>query len=279
MLKETISNWSNHKCSTFGAALAYYSIFSFGPLLLIATAIAGLAFAADAIRGEVSNHVRGLLGNSAGEALEALLAAANHPHQGLLATIVGVATLVFAALGVLVQLKTALNTVWEVRPAEGDSGWLDLARTYLVSLAGVLALGGLLLVSLTFTAALSATRKVAAGYLPLPMLQIIGSIVSFLLLSWSFAMMFKRLPDADVDWHDVWLGAVLTAALFEIGKFLIGYYVGKVGLESAYGAAASMVMLRIWIYYSAQIVLLDAEFTHVYARGRAARRTGHAAAR
>lgn len=278
LLKETFSNWSNHKCSTFGAALAYYSIFSFGPLMLIATVIAGMFFGPDAVRGEVSNQVRGLLGNSGGEALEALLAGANHPYQGLLATLFGVFTLLFAAVSVVVQLKSALNTVWEVQPSADDSGWWQVIRTYLVSLAGVLSLGFLLLVSLLFTAALSAADKVATGYLPSPTWQIVGSLVSFLLVTVLFAMMFKWLPDAEVDWRDVMLGAVLTAALFEIGKFVIGYYVGKLGLESTYGAAASLVMLLLWVYYSSQIVLLGAEFTHVYAKRRDARQQGRAAA-
>jgi membrane protein len=269
LLKETISNWSNHKCSTFGAAIAYYSIFSIGPLMLIATVIAGMAFGADAARGEVSDQARGLLGTSGAQALQVLLEGTNHPRQGLLASIFGVATLVFAAVSAVVQLKTALNAVWEIQPMGNNGGWFGLARTYLVSFAGAVALGFLLLVSLLFTTALSAADKVAVGHFPLPTL-LAGSILSFTLVTALFAMMFKWLPDADVNWRDIWPGAVLTAALFEIGKFLIGYYVGKLGLESTYGAAASVVMLLIWVYYSSQIVLFGAEFTHVYAQRRSA---------
>jgi len=270
VLKETFSNWSNHKCSTFGAALAYYSIFSFGPLMLIATVIAGMVFGTDTARGEIGGQVRKLLGDSGGQALQALLNGADHPYQGLLATIFGVGTLLFAAVSVVVQLKTALNTVWEV-DASTQSGWWDLARSYLVSLAGVASLGFLLLVSLILTATLSAVGKYFGSYLPEPTLQIVGSVVSFLIITALFAMMFKWLPDAPVDWHDVWLGAALTAALFEAGKFLIGYYVGRLALQSTYGAAASLVMLLIWVYYSAQIVLFGAEFTHVYAVRHSAR--------
>ncbi len=267
MLKETLSNWSTHKCSSFGAAIAYYSIFSFGPLMLIATVIAGLVFGTDAARGAISGQVRGLLGDSGAQALQALLNGADHPYQGVLATIFGVGTLLFAAVSVVVQLKTALNTVWECDTAQ-QSGWWDLIRGYLVSLAGVVSLGFLLLVSLLFTAALSAIGKYFGSYLPEPTFEVLGSVVSFLFITVLFAMMFKWLPDTHVDWRDVWLGAVLTAALFEAGKFLIGYYVGKLALQSTYGAAASLVMLLIWVYYSAQIVLLGAEFTHVYARRR-----------
>lgn len=271
MLKETFSNWSNHKCSTFGAALAYYSIFSFGPLMLIATVIAGMVFGADAARGALAGQVRQLLGDSGGQALQALLNGADHPYQGLLATVFGVGTLLFAAVSVVVQLKTALNTVWEVDTAK-QSSWWHLARSYLVSLAGVVSLGFLLLVSLIFTAALSATGKYFGSYMPGQTLQVVGSCISFAFITFLFAMMFKWLPDAPVDWRDVWLGAALTAALFEAGKFLIGYYVGKLALQSTYGAAASLVMLLIWVYYSAQIVLFGAEFTHVYAARHNARR-------
>jgi membrane protein len=248
-----------------GAALAYYSIFSFGPLLVISTAIAGLVFGPDAVHGEIAAQVAGLLGPAGAQALETLLAAANHPYQGALATIFGIATLLFAAIGVVAQLKEALNIVWDVAPS-GNGGILQLIRGYVVSLAGVLALGFLLLVSLIFTAALAAIGKFVAPYFAETALQIVGSAVSFTLITILFAMMFKWLPDTPVDWRDVWLGAALTAALFEIGKFLIAFYVGKQALESAYGAATSLVMLLIWVYYSAQIVLFGAEFTHVYAK-------------
>jgi membrane protein len=280
MLKETLTNWSNHKCSTFGAALAYYSIFSFGPLMLIATVIAGMVFGTSTARGEITDQVRKLLGDSGGQALQALLNGADHPYQGLLATIFGVATLLFAAVSVVVQLKTALNTIWEC-DAAAQGGWWDLVRSYLVSLAGVLSLGFLLLVSLILTTALSTIGKYFGSYLPEPTLQAVSSGGSFVVITLLFAMMFKWLPDTAVDWRDVWLGAALTAALFEGGKFLIGYYVGKLALQSTYGAAASLVMLLIWVYYSAQIVLLGAEFTHVYALRHDARRqkSGAAAAR
>jgi membrane protein len=270
MFKETAISWSGHRCSMMGAALAYYSIFSFGPVLVISTAIAGLVFGPDAVHGEIATQVAGLLGSAGAEALETLLAAANRPYQGALATIFGIGTLLFAAVGVVAQLKEALNTIWGVETSN-SSGLLQLVRTYVISLAGVLSLGFLLLVSLIFTAALAAIGKFVAPYFPEATFQISGSILSLGFVTILFAMMFKWLPDTQVDWRDVWLGAALTAALFEIGKFLIGFYVGKLALESTYGAATSLVMLLIWVYYSAQIVLFGAEFTHVYAGRRGQR--------
>ena len=174
--------------------------------------------------------------------------------------------LLFAAVGVVVQLKNALNTVWEVESRKKGGIW-QFVRTYLVSLAGVLALGFLLLVSLLLTTALSASSKYLVPHLPEAALQIVGSIASFGVITLLFATMFKWLPDTPVRWRDVWLGAAITAALFEIGELLIGLYIGKQALESTYGAAASLVVLLIWIYYSSQIVLMGAEFTHVYAIG------------
>jgi membrane protein len=273
-LQETASQWSEHKDARLGAALAYYSIFSLGPLIVIAIAIAGLVFGGEAVQGQVSGALGGLLGDSGTQAIDAMLKGANRPREGILAAVIGVGTLVFAAVGVVVQLKDALNTVWEVKTPPGTGIW-RFARTYILSLAGVLSLGFLLLISLLFTAVLSAAGKYVSPYLPEAALQIAGFLVSFAVISLLFAMMFKWLPDTPIKWHDVWLGAILTAALFEVGKFLIGLYIGKQGLESTYGAAASIVVVLIWVYYSAQLVLMGAEFTSVYARRYGSRK--HAA--
>ena len=222
-------------------------------------------FGAEAVQGQVLDALRGLLGDNGAQAVEAMLKGANRPRQGIFATIIGVGTLVFAAVGVVVQLKDALNTVWEVEAPPGSGIW-GFTRSYILSLAGVLSLGFLLLISMLLTAALAAAGKYVAPYLPEAALQAAGFAASFAVISLLFAMMFKWLPDTNVEWRDVWLGAILTAALFEVGKFLIALYIGKQGLESTYGAAASIVVLLIWIYYSAQIVLMGAEFTNVYAR-------------
>jgi membrane protein len=272
-LSETVSSWSEHKDARLGAALAYYSVFSLGPLIVIAISIAGLAFGPEAVQGEVAGAIRGLLGDTGAQAVEAMLKGADRPREGMLATILGLGTLLFAAIGVVVQLKDAFNTVWEVDSPPGKGFW-RFARTYVLSLAGVLAVGFLLLISLLLTAALSAVGKYIAPYLPEGALQIAGSAASFAVISVLFAMMFKWLPDTRVEWRDVWLGAILTAALFELGKVVIGFYIGKQGLESTFGAAASIVVVLIWIYYSAQLVLMGAEFTRVYARRYGSRRDG-----
>jgi membrane protein len=264
-LRETAGKWSEHKHARLGAALAYYSIFSIGPLIVIAIAIAGLVVGAEAVQVQVVGALHGLLGDSGTQAIDAMLKGANRPREGIFATVIGVGTLVFAAVGVVVQLKDALNTVWDVKTPPGSGIW-RFARTYIWSLAGVLSLGFLLLTSMLLTAALSAAGKYVAPYLPEASLQIAGFLASFAVISLLFAMMFKWLPDTRIEWRDVWLGAILTAALFEAGKFLIGLYIGKQGLESTYGAAASIVVVLIWVYYSTQLVLLGAEFTNVYAR-------------
>jgi membrane protein len=264
LITTTIENWIAHKDARQGAALAYYSVFSVGPLMVIAIAIAGFVFGQGAARGEVQGRLSGMVGQTAADAINSMLAGADKPHQGVLATVFGAVVLLFTALGVVVQLKDAFNTVWEVDERK-ISGFWQFIRTYLISLAVVIAFGFLLLVSLLFTTALSATGEYLDTQLPQTALQVGGSLISFAAITAMFAMMFKWLPDTEVEWRDVWLGAVITAALFELGKLLIGIYVGKLALGSTYGAAASLVILLIWVYYSSQIVLLGAEFTHCYA--------------
>jgi membrane protein len=272
VLKTTAANWSRHNTARIGAALAYYSIFSIGPIIVISVAIAGAVFGPEAARGEITNQIRGLLGSAGAQAVEAMLAGASRPRQGMIATLVGIGTLVFAAVGVVVQLKGALNTVWNIDAAP-DSGYWRLIRGYLVSLAAVVSLGFILLVSLVFTASLAAIGRFVSPYLPEASLQVTGSLVSFALVAVLFGMMFKWLPDAPVAWREVWLGAAITAVLFEVGKFLIAFYIGKQGLESAYGAATSLVALLIWVYYASQIVLFGAELTYVLAQRQAERKS------
>jgi membrane protein len=264
LIEQTAADWIDHKDARAGAALAYYSVFSLGPVMVIAVAIAGFVFGGDAARGEIEWQLRGLLGDAAASALDAMLVGADKPHQGLLATAFGTIVLLFSAVGVVVQLKDAFNTVWEV-DARKISGVWQFIRAYLVSVAAVIAVGFLLLVSLVFTAVLSAAGKYVNAQLPEGTLQATGSLISFVALTGVFAMMFKYLPDTEVDWRDVGLGAAITAALFEIGKLLLGIYIGRLALGSTYGAAASLVVLLIWVYYTAQIMLLGAEFTHVHA--------------
>jgi membrane protein len=271
LFRDAAYRWIGHKAPRLGAALAYYSVFSIGPLMLIAVAVAGFFFGAEAVRGQVSSQLTGLLGESGAKAVETMLAGASQREEGILATIIGIATLLLGATGVVVQLKDALNTVWDAESPTGTGVW-GFVRSYIVSLAGVLGLGFLLLVSLLLTTALSAGANLFASFLPEAVLQMLGFLLGFAVSSLLFAMMFKWLPDAEIGWRDVWLGGVVTAVLFELGKFLIGLYVGKQGLESTFGAASSIVVLLIWVYYSAQIVLYGAEFTSVYAARYGSRR-------
>ena len=264
LAKEAAENWSGHQDARQGAALAYYSVFSLGPLIVIAIAIAGFFFGPEAVTGQVVSSITGMLGETGAKAVQAMLAEASRPREGLVASIIGACLLLFAAIGVVVQLKDALNIVWEVPPSREGGIW-GFLRNYVVSLAGVLALGFLLLVSLLVTTFLAAAGKYAGTYLPESMMHVISVLVSFFVIAALFAMMFKWLPDTSIDWYDVWLGALLTALLFELGKSAIGFYIGKQGLESTYGAAASIVVVLIWVYYSSQIILMGAELTHAFA--------------
>ena len=266
-LKAAASDWSGHKSAKAGAAIAYYSIFSLGPLIVVVISIAALIFGREDVQREVTEAIGGLLGDKGAESVNTMLSAAGTPSEGVLASIIGTVTLIFAAVGLVVQLKEALNVVWEVKPKSGGGIW-GFARNYVLSLAGVLTIGFLLLVSMLLTAGLAAFTRHFGSFIPEPLMQAAGFVVSFAAISVLFVLMFKWLPDAEVDWRDVWMGGIGTAALFEIGKFLISFYIGKQGLESTYGASASIVVVLIWMYYTAQIVLFGAEFTHVRSKQR-----------
>jgi membrane protein len=265
ILRDAASGWMTHKAPTWGAALSYYALFSIGSLILIVITVAGLVFGAAAVRGQVVLQLSSLLGEQGAKAVENMLAVAGRPAEGLFGTIIGTGALIFAAISVVVQLKGALNAVWEVE-APSTSGIWSFFRTYAVSLAGVLSLGFLLLISLLLTTALAALGTIFGGALPEFMLQSASFMASFAMTTILFTMMFKWLPDIAIGWREVLPGGILTAALFEIGKFLIGFYIGKQGLESTFGAAASLVIVLIWVYYSAQLVLFGAEFTRAYAQ-------------
>ena len=263
------NDWFRHRSPRLGAALAYYAVFSLGPLLLIVTAIAGLFFGPDAVRGSLTAQFRGLLGDSGSQAIDAMIRGAASASSGRTAFGIGIVLLLIAALAVVVQMKDALNTIWEVDDPP-DAGWWWYVRTYLISFAGILALGLLLAISLVVSTALAAF----GAWVGIPagenlFWQAVNFLLSLAVLSALFALLFKYFPDAPVRWSDVWPGAIATAALFEAGKLAISLYIGTQGLESTYGAAASFVVLLIWVYYSAQIVLFGAELTHVYAKRRA----------
>jgi membrane protein len=266
VLTTAANDWLRHHDARLGAALAYYSVFSMGPLLLIVVSIAGLFFGGDAVREALTGQFRSLLGPTGSQALEAMLKGASSPSSGVLSAIVGVVLLLVSALGVVVQLKDALNTIWETKEPENGGVWWYL-RTYLISFAGILGLGFLLAVSLVISTSLAALSSWLGGGESL-FWQLANFAISLAIFSTLFAMLFKWFPDAEISWRSALLGGLTTAVLFNIGKLAIGWYIGTQGLESTYGAAASIVVLLIWVYYSAQIVLFGAEMTHVLGTGK-----------
>lgn len=260
VLAQAASDWLKHRDARLGAALAFYSVFSLGPLLLIVVAVAGILFEEDAVRASLSTQFRSLLGPVGSQAVDAMLKGAGTASGGGIAAAIGVVLLLIAATGVVAQLKDAINTIWEVEePA--SAGWWSFIRTYLVSFAGILGLAFLMCVSLVINAALASFSARMGGGETL-FWQMVDFIVSFAVMSALFAMLFKWFPDAPVEWRHAALGGAVTALLFAAGKLAISWYIGTQGLESTYGAAASIVVLLIWVYYTAQIVLFGAEVTH-----------------
>ena len=268
MLKEAFTDWKDDEAPRLGAALSYYTIFSLAPLLLIAVAIAGLAFGREAAQGRIVDEVGGVLGKSGGEAIQAMVQNAREPGGGVLATITGVVALLFGASGAFNELRKAMNTVWEVPRREGG-GIVGIIKDRILSFAMVVFIGFLLLVSLVLSAALSAMGEVMGGFMTekLHLLQIVNTIVSLGVVTVLFAMIFKFLPDAQpaIAWKDVWIGAFMTAIFFTIGKLAIGLYLGRGTVGSAYGAAGSLLVILVWVYYAAQILFFGAELTQVYA--------------
>jgi membrane protein len=259
LAKTTIREWLDDKALRLGAALSYYTIFSIAPLLLIVIAIAGLAFGNDVARTQILNQLQELLGPEAGRAIGEMLQNASKPETGILASIVGFLTLLFGATGVVGQLQDALNTIWEVKEKKSGIKGIFLGR--ILSLAMILAIGFLLLVSLVISAALTALSDTFGTGAILRALHLIVSIGVVTVL---FAMIFKYLPDKEVKWRNVWIGAAVTSVLFTIGKVLVGMYLAKSSVASGYGAAGSLVIILLWVYYNSQILFIGAEFTQVY---------------
>jgi membrane protein len=267
LVKTAISAWLDDYAPSMGAALSYYTVFSLAPLLLIVVSVAGLVFGEDAVRGELFSQLQGLMGADAAKAIQDLLASVNKPGKGVAGTIVGVALLLFGATTVFGELQDALDRIWRA-PAREKGGLWSLLRARLLSFGLILGLAFLLMVSLVLGAAIAALGKwwgsAFGGWETL--LQIVNLVVGFGLTTLVFAMIYKLMPRVQVRWHDVWLGALVTAALFSVGKFLIGLYIGKSGVASGFGAAGSLIVVLLWVYYSAQIFLVGAEFTWVYAK-------------
>jgi membrane protein len=266
LTKESFQEWLDDGALDLGAALAYYTIFSLAPMLLVVIAVAGLVWGRDAVQGQLVGQMQGLVGEQGGQAIQTMVANAGRHGSGVLATIVAVVTILFGATGVFAQLQSSLNRIWNVEPKPG-AGLSAFVKTRLLSFGMVLGIGFLLLVSLVVSAAVAAVGKWATGLLPAAEMLVQGLtfVVSFVLVTLLFAMIFKVLPDVEIAWRDVWIGAAVTALLFTLGKLLIGLYLGKSGVASTYGAAGSLVIVLLWVYFSAQIMFLGAEFTKAYA--------------
>lgn len=269
LLKQTFDEWNEDNAPRLAAALAYYTVFSIAPLLVVVIAIAGLVFGHEAVTHRLDDQIRGLVGPEGAAIIQEIVRNASQPREGIVATLLGLATLILGAIGVFMQLKSALNTIWEVPPSPGQ-GILKTISDHLVSFGMVLGVGFVLLVALVVSAVLSALSNFVNGLLPQAQFvtQLFNFVLSFGVVTVLFALMFKYLPDATpaIDWRDVWIGAAMTALLFTIGKHLLGLYLGNSGVTSSYGAAGSFVLVLLWIYYSAQIFLFGAEFTQVYAQ-------------
>ena len=267
LFKQTFKEFGQDKAQRLGAALAYYTIFSAAPLLLIAISIAGIAFGEEAAHDQIAAQLRSVMGENTAKILDEMVEAAAKPKTGTIATIIGILTLFFGASGVFMQLNDALDTIWNVERKK-TKGIIGFLKNRFLSIAMVLGIGFLLLVTLIFDAAISALGNYIDRLFPggEALLQVAQIIVSFGLVTVLFAAIFRFLPDVRPAWRDVWLGAVFTAVLFVIGKFGLSIYLGKAAIGSSYGAAGSLVILLFWVYWSAHILFFGAEFTQVYAR-------------
>ena len=266
LINKSVAAWINDYAPSMGAALAYYTLFSMAPLLIIVIAVAGLFFGAEAARGEIVAQIQGIIGWEGAIAVQGLLKSAREPAQDLLAALVSLVTLLIGATTVFAELQSALDRIWRVPASVKGNGLWTLLRTRLLSFGLVLGLVFLLLVSLVVSAVIAALGKWSDGLFRgwENVLHLLTFGVSFAISTLLFAMIYKLMPRASIAWRDVWIGAAVTSLLFEIGKFLIGLYLGKTGVASSFGAAGSLVLLLVWVYFSAQIFLLGAEFTWVF---------------
>ncbi len=264
LVKQTFNDWIDDDVPTHAASLAYYTIFSIAPTLIIAVALAGSIFGAEAARGEIQHQIEGLVGSAGAKVIEDMMASAAKPGAGLLASLLGLVILIFGATGVFAALQTALNHIWGVKPKQ-TNGVISFLRTRLLSFGMVLGVGFMLLVSLVVSAGVAALGNWLHSDDFEVVWQTANFLVSFGVVTVLFAMIYKTLPDINIAWRDVWLGAGVTAVLFNIGKFAIGLYIGKSSIASSYGAAGSFAVLLLWVYYSSMVLFLGAEFTQVYA--------------
>jgi len=270
ILKLTYQEWKEDRASRLSAALAYYTIFSLAPLLVLVIAITGLIWQADVVRTQLMNQIQRLVGTQGANFIAGLISNASNPTGDIIATILGIITLLLGALGVFNELHNSLNIIWDVEE-EKPKGFLQSVKKVIVdrflSFTMILGIGFLLLVSLVISTGLSAFQQTVGNAIPLSeiFLQIVNLVISIGAITLLFGMIYKILPDAEIAWRDVWIGAFVTSILFSLGKFAIGLYLGNSAISSSFGAAGSLVLLLVWIYYSAQTLFFGAEFTQVYA--------------
>ncbi len=266
VINAAVADWINHRAASKGAALAFYTLFSMAPILILVIAIAGFFYGAQAARGEIMTQLRGLVGDQGAEAIQLILAGASNQAQGRLATLVATALLLFGATSVFAELKASLDEIWQI-PSVSQTGLWDLLRTRLLSFGLILVLTFLLMVSLVVSAVLAVLERYWGGLWrdTAFWLGSLAGLIGFAVIATLFAVIYKMLPRVCLSWRDVTIGALGTAALFALGKYAIGLYIGNSGVASSFGAAGSMIALLLWVYYSAQIFFLGAEFTRQYA--------------
>lgn len=266
LIKATFLAWVDDSVSSMGAALAYYAVFSVAPLLMIVISIAGFVFGVEVAREEIIVQLHNLMGKTGALVVQGLLESISKPKESITTAIVGVALLLIGATTVFAELQNDLDRIWRVPKRTKDLGIFGLIRTRMLSFGMIMGVGFLLIVSLVLSAALAALGK---WWEPLfgrfgVFANLVDVTLSLLLITVAFAMIYKLMPRTKIYWRDVWIGAVVTSFLFTIGKFMIGFYIGRSGIASGFGAAGSLVFLLVWVYYSAQIFLMGAEFTRVY---------------
>jgi len=277
LLKVAFAGWWNDRAMSLGASIAFFTVFSLAPMLLAAIAVAGLAFGREAAQGAIVAELGGMIGTNEASFLETMIASAGNVGSGIIGMSVGIVTFILLVTGAVVELQDNLNIIWKAKPP-ASYGVMAFIRTRLVSLALVLGIGFLLLVSLVIDTGVTALGSYLEANFSgaTVILRFLNSLVSFAVATLLFAMMFKLLPAVEIQWSDVWTGSLVTALLFTVGKFLIGYYLGTSNVASSYGAAASIITILLWIYYSSLILLFGAEFTKAYAENRGSRSGGKA---
>ena len=274
MIKASLAAWLDDYAPSMGAALSYYTVFSLAPLLVIVISVAGLIFGADAVRGAIFSQIDGLMGADAARGIQDLLSSVSKPSTGILGTILGVVVLLIGATTVFGELQDALDRIWRAPARATSSGLLTLVRTRMLSFGMILGIAFLLMISLVTGAAIAAFGTWWGGWFAgwEVLLQIINAVIGFLMTTAVFALIYKLMPRVKVGWGDVWVGAAVTALLFTVGRLLISLYIGKTGVASGFGAAGSVAVIFVWVYYSSQIFLVGAEFTWVYAQRMGSRR-------